>query len=104
MKMAAILLAALASRTLAAADPGERREALADFHVLDVGPDRDDFAFDLVSQRVRQFHVGHGQLVAAAKIEIAVVNVNVRMANAGIVHLEKDLGARGSGRRRLDHL
>ena len=60
---------------------------------FDVRADRDDFALDLVAQRVRQLHVRHRQLVAAAEVEIAVMDVHVGVADAGIVDLQQDLGA-----------
>ena len=101
---AIIFLVAQARRAIAAADPGIGRIAVADFHALHVGADGHDFAFDLVAQRVRQFQIAHRQLVAAAQIEIAVMDVDVGMADAGMRRLEEDFRALRRGRRRLEFL
>ena len=99
-----VLLAAQAGGALAATDPRKRRITRADLDVLHIGADGDDFAFDLMAQRVRQLHIRHRQLVAAAQIEIAVMDMDVRMADAGIVDLEENLGACRGRCRRLQFL
>src|SRR5207237_209624 len=72
--------------------------------VLHIGTDGDHLAFDLVTQRVRKLDIPHRQLVAAAKIEIAVMDVHVGMTDARVVHFQQHFRAGGHGRRRFDFL
>ena len=101
---AEIFLAALAGRAIAAADPGKGRIAVADLHALGIGADGHHFALDLMAERVRQLHAPQRQLVAAAQIEIAVMDMNVGMADAGVLDLQQHLGALGLRRRAFDGL
>ncbi len=98
---AEILLAALADRAVAAADPGMRQPAVADLDALRVGPDRHHLADVLVAERHRQLHaaVFEAHALAAAEIEIAVGQMQVAVADAGGQHLQQHLGAGGLGRR-----
>ena len=84
-----VFLVALAGGALAAADPREDDEALADLAAFEQGlrirADSRERAFDLVAQRVRQrAALGPVELVAIAEVDMAVLQVDVRMADAGV--------------------
>ena len=88
---------------VAAADPGKDRPMVADLDALDVRPDRDHLAGDLVAQGVGQLQVGQRQLGAAAQVEGAVVDVHVGVADAAVLDAHQHLRAlRRRGRRLRD--
>ncbi len=79
---AQILIAGAAGRAFAATDPGIHRDTVAD---RCIGPFAGGFdhAGDFVAKRERQRAVlGDVELLAAAEIKIAVLNMQVGMADA----------------------
>ena len=99
---AQILIAAQANRAGAATDPRVGQQHLANFNALDLGSDGHHFANVFVPERHRQIHAAILQThpLAAAKIEIAVGEVQVAVADPGGEDLQEHLGA-GRLRRRL---
>src|SRR5664280_1534171 len=93
---AEILVAIGAVAALAAADPGKYRLLLADQVLRSVGADFLDDAGDLVSQRERQRHAAGGiEPLAAAEIGIAVLDMQVGMAQPAALDADQDfLGRR----------
>src|SRR5215469_3539248 len=100
--IAQIFFATRTGGAVAAADPWKGGVAGADAHAFRVRPDGDDFAFDLMAHCVGQLQVHERQPVAAAEIEIAVVNMYVAVADAGVMDLEEHLRTAGRGRGRFD--
>ena len=78
-----LLFVAQAGGAFAATDPGKRRAAVADLHAFRVGSHGHDFAFDLVAHRVGHFEIGQRHFVAAAEVEIAIVDMHIAVADAG---------------------
>ena len=69
---------------------------------LRLGTRRLDGAGDLVAERERQLPAGaHVELLAAAEIEVAVLQVHVGVTHAAVGDAEQHLAALGRGRRRL---
>ncbi len=103
MARAEIVLVALARRASAAANPRIRQHALSDLDALGLGADSHHLADVLVPERHRQLHAAVLQAhpLAAAKIEIAVGEVQIAVADAGGENLQQDLGAGRLRRRRL---
>ena len=80
---AKVLVAVEAVAALTAADPREHGHLLADQGFVRIRADFIDDAGDLVTEREGQGHAAGGvELLAIAKISIAVLNVQVRMAQA----------------------
>ena len=97
-----VLLVALAGGALAAADPREDDEALADLAAfeqrLSIRAHGAERAFDLVAQRVGQGASARPvDLVAIAEVDMAVLQVDVRVADAGMGDLHHDFRALGRG-------
>ena len=95
-----VFLVALAGSALAAADPRKDDEALAGLAAFEqglrIGTDSRQRAFDLVAQRVGQrAALGPVDLVAIAQIDMAVLQVDVGMANAGVRNPDDDFRAFG---------
>src|SRR5215475_7293690 len=81
-RIAQMLVAARAQAALAAADPGIGGVELAANHALRVGPDRLHGASDLMAQREGQRPVAaHVELLPTAQIEVAILQVNVGVAD-----------------------
>ncbi len=83
-----VFLVTLAGGALAAADPREDDEALADLAAFEqrlrIGANGRERAFDLVAERVGQrAALGPVDLVAIADVDMAVLQVDVGMADAG---------------------
>ena len=68
---------------------------VADLRARGLGPDRHHFPDDLVAERVRQLEpkLFQLELVAAAEIEIALLQVQVAVAHPTGLHPHQDLGA-----------
>jgi hypothetical protein len=92
---AEIFVATPADRAGAAADPGVRQPAVADFRTLSLRPDRHHLADILVAERDRQLHAAIFQAhpLAATEIEIAVGQMQVAVADAGCQNFEQHLTA-----------
>ncbi len=91
---AQILIAVEAVAALAAADPGEYRLLGADQILRDIGADFLDDAGDLVSERERQRHAARGiELLAAAEVGIAVLDMQVGMAQSATLDADQHLPA-----------
>ena len=91
---AEILVAIGAVAALAAADPGEHRLLLADQILRNVGADFVDDARDLVAERERQRHAARGvELLAAAEIGVAVLDVQIGVAEAAALDAHQHLAA-----------
>ncbi len=79
---------------LAAADPGKYRFPGADQAIRNLGADFLDHACDLVSQRKRQRHAARGvELFAAAEVGIAILDVQVGMAQPATFDPDQDFPA-----------
>src|SRR5437868_13290979 len=102
--IAQILFSACAGGTVAAADPRKNGVARANDDVTCRRTCGHDFAFDFMAQSVRQRQMGERQAVAAAEFEIAVMNVHVAVADAGVMNLQQNLRALREGCGRLDLL
>ena len=91
---AEVFVAVGAVAALAAADPGEYRLLLADQVLRRIGADFVDDAGDLVAERERQRHAARGvELLAAAEIGIAVLDVQVGMAQPAAFDADQDFAA-----------
>src|SRR6202012_5779435 len=91
---AEVLVAIGAVAALAAADPGKHRALLADQLPGHVRPDLVDDAGDLMAERERQGHAARGvELLAAAEIGVAVLDVQVGMAQAAALDAHQDLAS-----------
>jgi len=95
---AQVFLAGAAGRALAATDPRKHRNLGAGYCVgtdfLGLRPGAFDSAGDLVAERERQRAPGaHVELLAVAEQEIAVLHVQVRMADAAAVDPHEHLAA-----------
>src|SRR4029077_17955697 len=91
---AEIFIAVLTVAALAAADPGEDGLLLADQVLGRIGADFLDYACDLVSQRERQRHAARRiELFAAAEIGIAILDVQVGMAQPATFDADEDFAA-----------
>ena len=102
-RAAEILLAAPTGAAGAAADPRMRKYARTDLDALRVRSNRHHLADILMPERHRQFHaaLGETQPLPATKIEPAIGDMQVAVANARRQHFEQHLRARGLWRRRL---
>ena len=101
-RIAHVLVAARAQPALAAADPGIGGVELAWRHALRLGARRLHGAGDLVAQGEGQRAVAaHIELLAAAQIEIAVLQVDVGVAYAAMRDAQQHLAALRLGRGRL---
>ena len=79
---------------LAAADPGEYRLLLADQVLRRIGADFLDHAGDLMAERERQRHAARGvELLAAAEIGVAVLDVQVGMAQPAALDADQHFPA-----------
>src|SRR6202140_2355730 len=79
---------------LAAADPGEDRFFRADQLLRNVRADFLDDAGDLVTERKRQRHAARGvELLAAAEVGVAVLDMQVGMAQPAALNADQDLFA-----------
>jgi hypothetical protein len=91
---AEVFVAVGAVAALAAADPGKHRALGADEARRRVGADLLDHARDLVPERERQRHASGGvELLAAAEIGIAVLDVQVGVAEAAALDAHQYFGA-----------
>ena len=91
---AEVFIAIGAVAALAAADPGEYRLLLSDQVLRSIGTDFVDDAGDLVSQRERQRHAARGvELLAAAEIGIAVLDVQIGMAQPATLDADEYFAA-----------
>ena len=91
---AEVLVAIGAVAALAAADPGEYRLLLSDQLLRGIGTDFIDDAGDLVAERERQRHAARGvEPLAAAQIGIAVLDVQVGMAQPAAFDADEDFAA-----------
>ena len=91
---AEILLAGLAGRAFAAADPGIDRDRCAELRVLGVGTGALDDAGDLMAEREGQRAArADVELLAVAEREIAVLHVQVGMAHAAALDAHQHLAA-----------
>ena len=102
-RAAKLLVAALADRAFAAAEPWMNEPAVARLDALGVWADGDDFADVFVSHGQRQLDAAVGELeqLAAAEIVVALPDMQIAVADAGGDDLEQDLGPRGLRRRPL---
>src|SRR6185369_12655398 len=90
-----VLVAGLAGRALAAADPRIDRNRRADF-CLRIRPDGFDGAGDFMPEREGQGASGaHVELLAVAEHEIAVLHVQIGMADAAAMDAHQHFGAFG---------
>ena len=88
---AEVFIAIGAVAALAAADPGEHRLLLSDQILRGVRSDFLDDAGDLVAERERQRHAARGiEPLAAAEIGVAVLDVQVGMAQAAAFDADED--------------
>ncbi len=88
---AEVLVAVGAVAALAAADPGEYRLLLSDQVLRRIGADFVDHAGDLMAERERQRHAARGvELLAAAEIGVAVLDVQVGMAQPATFDADQD--------------
>ena len=88
--VAELFFAAIACRAIAAADPRIGDTLVAHLDVLHIRADRHDFALDFMAEREGEFPSGpHIELVAAAHVEMTVVNMHVGMADAAMRHLQQ---------------
>ena len=96
---AQVLVALRADLAFAAAHPGIDDALVADGGALGLWPHRDHLADDFVAEREGKLHaaINDHDLVATAKIEITVPDVQIRMADAAGVDADQDLGAVGLG-------
>ena len=91
---AKVFIAIGAVAALAAADPGEYRLLLSDQVLRSIGAYFVDDAGDLVSERERQRHAARGvELLAAAEIGIAVLDVQIGMAKPATFDADEDFAA-----------
>ena len=91
---AEIFVAVETVAALAAADPGEHRLLRADQVLRNIGADFLDDAGDLVSQRERQRHAARGvELLAAAEIGIAVLDMQIGMAQPAALDADQHFPA-----------
>ena len=91
---AQIFLAGAAGRAGAAADPGIDRDLRAGLRARGVRSRALDHARDLVAERERQRAAGaHVERLAVAEREIAVLHVQVGMADAAALDAHQHLGA-----------
>ena len=93
-RIAHMLVAPRAQPALAAADPGIGRVLLALGGALGVGSGGFDGPGDLVPEREGQLPAAaHVELLAAAEVEVAVLQVEVGMAHAAMRDAQQHLGA-----------
>ncbi len=91
---AQILVAGAAGGACAAADPWIDRDAMADHRAVGRVAGGFNSAGDLMAERERQRAVfGDVELLAAAQIEIAVLDVQVGMADAATFHAHQNFAA-----------
>ena len=99
--IAQMLIASRAKCALAATDPRIGGIALAR-RDPGVGARSLDAARDLVAQRERQRPIAaHVELLAAAKIEIAILQMQIGVTDAAMAHAQQHLATRHGGGRRL---
>src|ERR1700736_6067262 len=93
---AQIFVAIATVSALAAADPGEYRFFRADQLLRNVRADFLDHPGDLVTEGKRQRHAARGvELLAAAEVGVAVLNMQVGMAQPATLDTDEDfLGQR----------
>src|SRR6185295_5685819 len=95
------LVAPLADRARAAADPRVDGVALADLDTLRIRPQRHHLAGNLVAHGEGQLHAAllDGDLVSPAEIEVAVPDVHVAVTDTGGFDAHEHLLADGLWRR-----
>src|SRR5262245_9253508 len=94
---AVVVLPGLADRALAAADPGMHQTLLADQALGRLRADRLDDAEGLVAQRERRHAAAllHVEALAAAELEVALPDVQVRVAHPRARDAHQDFAALG---------
>ena len=93
-RVAQMLVAGLAQRTLAAADPRKHDAPGAFGDITRFRSDRNDGTGDLVTERARRRDDAcQVELVSAAEVEIAVGEVHVAVADAATIDFEEHFAA-----------
>src|SRR5690349_21037722 len=91
---AEVLVAGETVAALATADPGKYRLLLADQILADLGADLIDHTGDLMAEREGERHAARGvELLAAAEIGIAVLDMQVGMTEPAALDADEDLFA-----------
>ncbi len=103
---AQLLLAALANRAGAAAEPGKDQALVADLGAARLRAQGDDLADRLVPHGQRQLDAALGQLefLAAAEVVMAFPDMDVAVADAGGENAQQHLAAARLRRRPLEEL
>jgi len=94
--VAQMLVAGLAQRAAATADPREHHATPAHLHALRVGAHGHDRACNLMAQGARRLHgAGHVQLDVVSEVKVAIVQVHIAVADPATAHPHHHLAALG---------